>query len=103
MVDVPVNQSEELILEQPDFYSNAPSVAYRGIFLNDEDWGLQPWADKTFEPETGDIGPKTYSKIFELLLRLNANTIWYQPCIQAPKRFFTILTMQKWLKLITSS
>ncbi|WNH12688.1 glycosyl hydrolase 115 family protein [Thalassobellus suaedae] len=74
--DVPVTQSEELILEQPDFYSNAPSVAYRGIFLNDEDWGLQPWADKTFEPETGDIGPKTYSKIFELLLRLNANTIW---------------------------
>ncbi len=21
-----------------------PSVQYRGIFLNDEDWGLQPWA-----------------------------------------------------------
>ncbi|MEN3323241.1 glycosyl hydrolase 115 family protein [Mariniflexile soesokkakense] len=74
--DVPVKKRSELVLNQPDFYSKAPSVKYRGIFLNDEDWGLQPWAAKTFEPETGDIGPKTYSKIFELLLRLNANTIW---------------------------
>lgn len=55
---------------------SSPSVQYRGIFLNDEDWGLQPWAAKTFETETGDIGPKTYEKIFQLLLRLKANTIW---------------------------
>jgi len=53
-----------------------PSVKYRGIFLNDEDFGLQPWAAKTFEPGTGDIGPETYAKIFELLLRLKANYIW---------------------------
>ncbi|PYS85737.1 MAG: hypothetical protein DMF62_18015, partial [Acidobacteria bacterium] len=50
--------------------SHEPSVKYRGIFINDEDWGLQPWAAKTFEPETGNIGPKTYAKVFELLLRL---------------------------------
>jgi hypothetical protein len=55
---------------------DAPKVKFRGIFLNDEDWGLQPWAAKTFEPETGDIGPKTYEKIFELLLRLKSNYIW---------------------------
>lgn len=54
----------------------SPSVKYRGLFLNDEDWGLQPWAAKTFEPETGDIGPKTYAKVFELMLRLRANLIW---------------------------
>jgi hypothetical protein len=53
-----------------------PSVKYRGIFLNDEDWGLRPWASKTFEPEVGNIGPKTYAKIFELLLRLKANFVW---------------------------
>jgi hypothetical protein len=53
-----------------------PSVQYRGIFINDEDWGLQPWAAKTYEPETGDLGPKTYAKVFELLLRLKANTLW---------------------------
>jgi hypothetical protein len=53
-----------------------PSVKYRGIFLNDEDWGLKPWAAQTFEPEKGNIGPKTYAKIFELMLRLKANTVW---------------------------
>lgn len=56
--------------------SDAPSVQYRGIFLNDEDWGLQPWAAKTHEPETGNIGPKTYARIFELMWRLKANLIW---------------------------
>ena len=56
----------------------SPSVEYRGIFLNDEDWGLVPWSCKTFEPSPipNHLGPKTYSKIFELLLRLRANTIW---------------------------
>ena len=53
-----------------------PSVQYRGIFLNDEDWGLQPWAATTFEPEAGTIGPKTYAKLFELMLRLKANMVW---------------------------
>ena len=74
--DVPVSKNKELVLNQQDYYSESPSVDYRGIFINDEDWGLQPWAAKTFEPETADIGPKTYAKVFELLLRLNANTIW---------------------------
>jgi len=59
-----------------DGIRQSPSVQYRGIFLNDEDWGLQPWAAKTFETELGDIGPKSYEKIFQLLLRLKANTIW---------------------------
>ena len=54
-----------------------PSVAYRGIFLNDEDWSLRPWSHKTYEPPAkSEIGPKTYRKIFELMLRLRANTIW---------------------------
>jgi hypothetical protein len=53
-----------------------PSVKYRGIFLNDEDWGLRPWAAQTHEPERGNIGPNTYTRLFELLLRLKANTLW---------------------------
>ena len=62
-----------------------PSVKYRGIFINDEDWSLQPWAAKTFEPETNDIGPKTYAKVCELLLRLKANYLWpaMHPCTKA--------------------
>lgn len=74
--DVVPQKQEELTLEINSFQSKTPKVKYRGIFLNDEDWGLQPWAEHTFEPETGDIGPKTYAKIFELLLRLKANAIW---------------------------
>jgi len=53
-----------------------PSVKYRGIFINDEDWGLRQWAAGTYEPEHGNIGPKTYTRVFELLLRLKANTLW---------------------------
>ncbi|KQN06828.1 glycosyl hydrolase 115 family protein [Sphingomonas sp. Leaf25] len=53
-----------------------PSVKYRGIFLNDEDWGLHPWAATNFEPEAKGIGPKTYGKLFGLLLRLKANMLW---------------------------
>ena len=57
-------------------YSKEPSVKYRAIFLNDEDFGLKPWAAKTYEPEAGTIGPKTYARIFELMWRLKADTIW---------------------------
>jgi hypothetical protein len=74
--DIPPVKKESLLIPRNSFISKEPSVKYRGIFLNDEDWGLHPWASKTFEPETGDIGPKTYARIFELLLRLKANTIW---------------------------
>ncbi|MDQ8182612.1 glycosyl hydrolase 115 family protein [Pelagicoccus sp. SDUM812005] len=73
--DVPTAQKSALYIAgshtQP-----SPGVKYRGIFLNDEDWGLQPWAANTFEPEVGNIGPKTYSTIYELLLRLHSNVIW---------------------------
>ncbi|WP_417189217.1 glycosyl hydrolase 115 family protein [Bacteroides sp.] len=56
----------------------SPSVEYRGIFINDEDWGLMPWSSQTYEPSDikGHIGPKTNACIFELLLRLRANTYW---------------------------
>lgn len=74
--DVPVKKKNEIVITQDEYISSPPSVKYRGIFINDEDWGLQPWAAKTFETETGDIGPKTYSRVFELLLRLKANLIW---------------------------
>ncbi len=65
-----------------------PSVEFRGIFINDEDVGFDPWATG-FEPDAklkagiertpetkAVVGPKTYSKVFELLIRLRANTLW---------------------------
>jgi hypothetical protein len=70
---------------QVPYISKEPSVQYRGIFINDEDWGLQPWAAKNMDTDIKDIGPKTYAKVFELLLRLKANYIWpaMHPCTRA--------------------
>ena len=72
-----------------------PTVPYRGIFLNDEDWGLLPWSNGRPHPNLPQgegvntptvnnkggksvrpIGPETYRRIFELMLRLRANTLW---------------------------
>ena len=53
-----------------------PSVKYRGIFINDEDFGIQPWAAKGLDKQYNNIGPNTYAKVMELLLRLRANTLW---------------------------
>ena len=66
-------------LSLPDGYSDTQgaSVAYRGIFINDEDWSLRPWSHCTFEPsEPTAIGPRTYREIFRLLMRLRANAVW---------------------------
>ncbi|KQV61137.1 hypothetical protein ASC95_06985 [Pelomonas sp. Root1217] len=56
--------------------NDGPAVKYRGLFINDEDWGLFPWAAHSFESEAGTIGPRTYEQVFRLLLRLKANTLW---------------------------
>ncbi|MCU7693195.1 glycosyl hydrolase 115 family protein [Haoranjiania flava] len=71
--DVPVKKNKTISLRVQDYISPSPSVKFRGIFINDEDWGLLPWAKNTFDPQLKDIGPKTYAKVFELLLRLKAN------------------------------
>lgn len=55
----------------------APSVEFRGIFLNDEDWTLQPWSWRNYSPgKPGLISAQTYKQIFKLLMRLRANAIW---------------------------
>lgn len=74
--DVPPVKRSSLSIKAGQYSAGPPTVKYRGIFINDEDWGLQPWAAKTFDPEFGDIGPKTYEKVFELLLRLKGNYLW---------------------------
>lgn len=63
----------------------SPSVKFRGIFLNDEDFGLFRWAQKK-DPQLNNFGPNTYAAIMELLLRLRANTLW--PAMHACSRAF---------------
>jgi len=74
--DVPVPHHKQLFVSVTAPFHDEPAVKYRGIFVNDEDWGLNQWAKKNFDPAFGNIGPKTYAKIFELMLRLRLNYIW---------------------------
>jgi len=85
--DVAPARQESLSISLDRVVMGPPSVKYRGIFLNDEDWGLKPWAAKNIDTDIKDIGPKTYARIFELMLRLKANFIW--PAMHAcTKAFF---------------
>jgi hypothetical protein len=74
--DVKIRKRARIAVSAALYYSKPPSVKYRGIFLNDEEYGINPWASKTYDPKLGNIGPKTYARIFKLMWRLKANTIW---------------------------
>jgi hypothetical protein len=74
--DVPVKRRQAIYIDAKEWIQHEPSIPYRGIFLNDEDWGLRPWAAKKMDPEVHNLGPHTYARVFELLLRLRANTLW---------------------------
>jgi hypothetical protein len=75
--DVTPDHRDELHVSPERVEVGSPAVKYRGIFINDEMWGIRPWAEKTYAPDEGHgLGPKTYAKVFELLLRLRANYIW---------------------------
>jgi len=74
--DVIPEHRDALYVTSGTLFDGPPSVKYRGIFLNDEDWGLKPWASKNMDPDIRDIGPNTYEKVFELMLRLKANYLW---------------------------
>ncbi|MDF7776379.1 glycosyl hydrolase 115 family protein [Sphingomonas sp. AOB5] len=73
--DVHPTRRTRLTLDSDTIVQGSPSVRYRGIFINDEDWSIRPWAARTIDP-SGDIGPTTHAHIFELLLRLRANYLW---------------------------
>ena len=71
--DVPPEHKETLYLEPGTICQGEPAVQYRGIFINDERFGgWARWAEK----KHGRVGPETYTKVFELLLRLKANYLW---------------------------
>ncbi len=72
--DVPVKKSAQVEYSE-NYVSKSPTIKYRGVFINDEDWGMKTWAQHTFEKELGDIGPKTYDKVCELILRLKGNMV----------------------------
>lgn len=86
--DVDPEPRTEFSLPQGYSTEQSPNVSFRGIFVNDEDWGLLPWASTNFEPnDQHAIGPKTTERIFELMLRLRANLYW-PPMHECTRPFF---------------
>lgn len=72
--DVPVRRAKEVRLKRPiSHVSKSPSVQYRGFFINDEGWGFRPWAASTLDKDRKNVGPKTYEKVCELILRMKGN------------------------------
>ncbi len=74
--DIPIDKGNKRVFDYKENYvSKSPTIKYRGIFINDEDWGLKTWAAQTYEKDLGDIGPKTYDRVCELILRLKGNML----------------------------
>ncbi len=67
--DVRPHSKNKLSLPEDFRIEKTPSVQYRGIFINDEDWSIRKWSQD-------NMGPQTYKRLFELMLRLRANIIW---------------------------
>ncbi|MDX5567674.1 glycosyl hydrolase 115 family protein [Streptomyces sp. ID05-04B] len=82
--DVPVERRDAVAVPAGPFVRREPSVRYRGVFINDEQ-NLTTWSHRTQEPDK-NIGPRTYERLFELLLRLKANYLW--PAMHPYSDFF---------------
>ena len=56
-------------------------VRYRGIFINDEFYGLRPWAIRNFGLKE-HIGTNAYKEVFSLMKREGLNLLWpaMHPC-----------------------
>lgn len=75
--DITPEKKTRLMIDASFTTTQQASVEYRGIFVNDEDWSTRPWSGLTFDKlGRQDIGPATYKKICQLLLRLRGNALW---------------------------
>ncbi len=81
--DSPVSKKENLFIKKGRYVSKAPSVKYRGIFINDEAPALTNWAKEKF----GGFNHEFYEKVFELILRNKGNYLW--PAMWRPTVFAT--------------
>jgi hypothetical protein len=88
--DVPAQKHPSAYVTAGRYASGEPKVKYRGIFINDENPCMQRWAREKFD----GMNSQMYTRMYELLLRLNANLLWpgmwgsfkeYKPLIQLLK------------------
>ena len=72
--DVAVQVQDTITLDYGTAYvDHGPDVKYRGIFINDEE-SSNAWAKAKFYEDAP--GTNYYRRVFEMTLRLKANTLW---------------------------
>ena len=72
--DVAPAMSSTVVVDGALSKQGEPTVKYRGIFINDEE-NFATWAAAKMDAGK-KVGPETYKRVFELLLRLKANFLW---------------------------
>jgi len=72
--DVTPEHKDTVTVDGAARQAGEPSIKYRGIFINDEE-NFAAWSAGKIDPGKR-VGPETYKKLFELLLRLKANYLW---------------------------
>jgi len=72
--DVAPTMSSTVVVDGAVSKQGEPTVKYRGIFINDEE-NFATWAAAKMDAGK-KVGPETYKRVFELLLRLKANFLW---------------------------
>lgn len=84
-MDAPIIKKHQLYLKVNKYMSKEPTVKYRGIFINDEDWGLYRWARDNFEKELEisvlELMPKfvNFCFVFRLIIYVQLCTmlLWH--------------------------
>ncbi|KAI9170762.1 Kinesin-like protein 6 [Paramyrothecium foliicola] len=77
--DVAIKKNKDIHVRRSQKTQGAPSVKFRGLFLNDEQPGLSSWVGTNFpDAWNGAAGYNHdfYALVCELLLRLRANYLW---------------------------
>lgn len=70
--DVPTRKRSAAYVLPGRYASGEPKVKYRAIFINDEAPCFSGWTREKF----GGFNSNMYTHMFELLLRLHANSLW---------------------------
>lgn len=77
--DVPTEKNTDIYASREQKTQGAPSVQFRGLFLNDEQPGLTNWVSSNWPDAwngAAGYGHEFYGLVCELLLRLRANYLW---------------------------
>ncbi|KAL1841472.1 hypothetical protein VTJ49DRAFT_7027 [Mycothermus thermophilus] len=74
--DVPPQKHEQLFALNKTTVHGEPSVKYRGLFINDEEPGLNNWWARRNNATRYPLNAEFYAHVFDLLLRLKANFLW---------------------------